>query len=170
MDLKGVPFNDDDLVYDFAEHRYFLTIDSAQNNLGIDLANALGSEAKATRLVRKVSDFIYDYIYNFTREQNAVLIEYKIAKNDPQSGEPEWRGALKKAMIEQLDYALQSDGDLIGYQHGVNIDKGTFMNVKNLRGRVEICAAAEKILKREQLLFRGMLNSYINIEDFRSDY
>ena len=104
----NLPYNDDDMIYDYKAHRYVLTLDYARRN-GIDLESRVKSvdtNAASTiinTVLRTASVQIYAYI--FAHNMNRRALEYVIAKSETA------RSIVRDAMREQLAY-LVTQGDL----------------------------------------------------------
>lgn len=171
----GKPWSDNKMEYIIVDedeteiHRYILKLDHVKKITGIDLQVEFGSKEKAEIFLVDTSNFIYDYLYDNERPENQPIIEYMIAKKSPLQGFS-GRKAILRAMEEQVKYALQSDGDLVGQQTGINLNKGTVIKLSDLRGRREIAAGSERALRSAGFL-RGMtMVMFINPDDYRFDY
>ena len=102
------PYNDEDLRYDYAAHRYILTQDYLMNKLGIDIQSRIASNKGINStlmidsLLNNVSIQIYNYLFGHNTKRT---IEYIIAKA------PSARDIIKDAMSAQIVYLL-SVGDM----------------------------------------------------------
>ena len=102
------PYNDEDLRYDYAAHRYILTLDYVSNKLGIDIQSRIASNKGINStiiidsLLNNTSIQIYNYLFG---HNNKRTIEFIIAKA------PSARDIIRDAMSAQLVYLL-SVGDM----------------------------------------------------------
>jgi hypothetical protein len=128
---------------------------------GEDLVVELGSSPKARAFLDGISEQVYGYLYDNERPAHGPVIEYMIAKKQPVpnnatgNGVYAHRKAIIKAMLEQVKYALASDGDLVEYQTGLDITRGTAIDINEIRGRRMIASGAERALRSVGLL-RGL--------------
>ena len=63
------PFNDDAMIYDYKRHQYILNERYVLETLGVNMVEYLDTTGDANpstlpqRVLRRVSDFLYRYIY-----------------------------------------------------------------------------------------------------------
>lgn len=142
--MQTYPFNDESMFYDYNTHRYYLTEKCALDELGINLALILNGEGDANsstlpqRLLRKVSDSVYNWIY--ADSMNHEWLEFIMAFYAP------LRDTVKEMLKAQLEYVL-TNGFVNDYS-GVNISKGQTVDINWLRGRVKIADEVEMIANR----------------------
>ena len=107
------PYSDTNMKYDMRKHRYILTTDFVQNEMGIDISEMTPSTLLASNVIDSLLDSIslevYTYLYQFNYPQK---INWIIAKNYSA------REIIKSAMETQLRYVLRV-GDL-GYSTDKN--------------------------------------------------
>lgn len=145
------PYNDENMIYDYEEHRYILTEDCVLRELNIDLSQRLNTKGSASKqdlpkqILNEVSISIYSEIYASSNQDE--LKEYLCAKC------PSARKILKDAMKQQLLYLLTS-GEVARYS-GVNTKTGKVIDPKYLRGAVTIDYKAERILLRQLKEYGG---------------
>jgi len=136
-----MPTNDATLQYDFAKHRYVLTKTGAESALNVSLESvvdtsvSLDTANEVTRLLERVSDLVYGFIYN------SAFLHFKTER--AMALEERYRPFLQEALLEQLRYIIL-EGDLSLYS-GVNAVNGTAMDKKALRG-AEIAPRVRDIL------------------------
>jgi hypothetical protein len=90
------------------------------------------------------------------------------AKQD-QNGRYAKRTAIFKALLNAVRYALQSDGDLVEDQTGLDITKGTTISTEELIKR-GMSQKSIRSLNNEGLLNRGNLIMFLDPSKYRSDY
>lgn len=125
------PYSDEEMVYNYEEHRYVITKEYVFNKTGIDLDRVLnpGYTSTPQKLSEQVLDEISSEIYNWVYEhnQNNLYQEFVMAKS------PDFRVYLKRALLEQVLYVLRN-GDLLQYS-GVNLKTGQVIDPKLLTER-----------------------------------
>lgn len=97
------PYSDRYMTFDEVSHRYILTVEDVFENLSINLSERINSENVRKRLLKHISNQIYNFIHS--HNTNNDWQDYVIAKTE--SG----RKIIKEAMEEQLIYFL-TVGDL----------------------------------------------------------
>ena len=101
------PFDDNTMTYDYAAHRYVLTPDFVQQELGVNLTETLNSVGDtdnstiAIRALRRLSAHLYRQIYKFN-SNNKNYVEFLLAKL------PECREMIKECLVNELYYALRN--------------------------------------------------------------
>lgn len=134
------PFSDEQMKYDFEEHRYILTKEYVLKRSGIDLSKVLKPgfidqpQQRVDNFLNQLSDEIYGWIYEHNADNDYQ--EYLLAKN------PLLRNIIRNAMFQQVLYVLVN-GDLNMYS-GVNVKSG---QIADQRKMVE--AAIAPAAKRE---------------------
>lgn len=109
MEEITYPYNDDYMIFDESINRYVLTEKCITDKLGIDIAgrinarNAVNQQAMISRLLRLVSDHVYNFIHE--HNVNTEKQDRFIAKV------PSLRRIVQEAMEEQFLYVSQV-GDL----------------------------------------------------------
>lgn len=93
-----LPYDDKYMKFDFTTHRYVLTEEDSFDNLAINLSERIENENVRKRVLRTVSNQIYNFIHS--HNTNNDWQDYIIAKTE--SG----RAIIKEAMEEQLIYFL----------------------------------------------------------------
>ena len=169
LKLTGAPFDDNDMTY--ANHMYRLTQNYAKQECGTKVFGNLDEE-EIEILLNEVRNKIYKEIKKRSLRENYNLIEYKIAKQNYR-GEYLAREELKEAMLEQLKFALRSGGDLLGYQHGVDLKKGAVIeDFMRIARDLSVCEEAKAILYsgNDSLIKDYELCYELNPDDYRSDY
>lgn len=73
------PYNDDNMIYDYEDHRYVLTAQYVREKMGVDLEARYKHPGSVQAILNKVSDLCYDYIAIFN---NAEMQKYIIAKTE----------------------------------------------------------------------------------------
>lgn len=155
------PFSDDDMKYDEQSHRYVLTADCVSRELGEDLSVVLNTTGDTNasslpdRFLQRVSRTVYLWLYRDS--MNPDWIEYILATYPP------LRAWVKEMLLSQTWYVLNND--FIADYSGVNIAKGSTIDINWLRGRVKIADEVEEIANRfipglgYSLKYAGMLPS-----------
>ena len=106
---QSFPYSDEYMRYDYATHRYVLTLKYVTDVLGIDIqrrvsgGRAVVNQAVINSMLNTASLHVYNYIFNFNSNRRAQ--QWIIAKC------PSAREIIKDAMAQQLAY-LMSVGDL----------------------------------------------------------
>lgn len=89
--------------------------------------------------MEEVSDEVYEYIYEDSF--NAECLEWQLAVN------PKLRRIVKKMLLSQVKYALNNN--FTDAFSGVNIVKGTAMNLRDLRGAARVSAEVERLCRQD---------------------
>lgn len=135
------PFSDGDMKYDERSHRYVLTTDCVLRELGVDLTLQLDMSGDANtstlpdRLLQRVSQSVYLWLYRDS--MNPDWLEYILATYPP------LRERVKEMLLAQTLYVLNNN--FIGDFSGVNIARGTSIDINWLRGRAKIADEVEEI-------------------------
>lgn len=112
------PFNDDAMIYDYKKHQYILNERYVLETLGVNMAEYLDTTGDANpstlpqRVLRRVSDFLYRYIYAHGR--NKDYIEFLLAKYPP------CRDIIKDCLVDEVYYQLRN-GDFF---NSVDVETG----------------------------------------------
>ncbi|MGN0743896.1 MAG: hypothetical protein ACI4MZ_01290 [Christensenellales bacterium] len=152
------PFNDDAMLYDYKKHQYVLTERYVLETLGVNLSlylDGTGDENPSTlgqRILKRVSDFLYRYIY--AHGNNKDYIEYLLAKYPP------CRDIIKDCLVDELYYQLRN-GDFFN-----SVDVATAFNrwvSPTTQMRLQ-----EELPNGVCLVYQGRYNT--PKIDYRSDY
>jgi hypothetical protein len=90
------PLVDNNMTYDYVNHRYILTKEYVLQNLKIDLDSKYNGDGNA--VLEDISCQVYDFIHQFN--SNTLMQDFIIAKT--YGG----REIIKEAMTKQLKYVL----------------------------------------------------------------
>lgn len=156
--------NGDDMFWIEDEHRYVLTVDYVKLNTGIDYEAEFPGQGQYK--LNENSDKLFNYMQTNMSKDNYYITEWRIAWMK------HYRTGIRKALLAMAVYGDNS-GDQVGDEHGIDTNNNAFIGIENLRGRVEISANVERILKSPNydLMYNGeYIGVYINSEDFRNDY
>ena len=159
IDTSIFPYNDSSMVYDLSLRQYKLTVSGVKDILGYDLVTDMGTMVLAESLMNEISDMIYNHIYSYSRVKQVEIKRYQIAKDG------DLRELFKRVLLAQTRYVVRSGANLLGDMHGVNIERGKALDIKSLRGNIEISSQAHKMLQQTGLLYSG----YQYIYDFKDD-
>lgn len=138
------PCDDEIMKYDYSAHRYVLTVDGVLRELGIDLNSRLNADddanpsTLAARLLSQVSRAVYNSIYKYSQDE--AVMEYLLATY------PLLRDRIKEMLQAQLVYVLINND--LGLFSGVNVAKGTAMDINALRGEARIAADVYDLMSR----------------------
>ena len=166
-DLEVDERDDDDALWDINGHFYYLTIAYVKQERNIELGLIPGGNTAAKSLLKEHGEKLIQYVYSNIPDENERIIEYRLAN------EKAFRSQMLRALLAYTMYALRSDGDEIGDNHGVNIKDGIVIDLANLRGRVEVSAHVERLLMRRSAKIMDkskLLNYCVSEDDFRSNY
>ena len=114
------PLDDEIMKYDYNTHRYVLTKNGVETELGENLDIILNStgdanpSSLAARFLRRVSQAVYGYLYRDT--MNEQWLEYILATYPP------LRATVKDMLQAQLMYMLMERGYKL--VSGVNVVRG----------------------------------------------
>ena len=118
MEEKTYPFKDELMTYDYINHRYVLTKQGVEAQLGIvldDILNTAGDNNPSplgNLVLEKVSQTVYSWLYRDS--QNSSWIEFILAVYPPLR---EW---VREMLQSQLLYVLTND--FVGDYSGVNVE------------------------------------------------
>ena len=164
------PFDDEELVYDYEDHRYNITKEYILNKTGIDLSRVLnpGYSSEPQKLAEHFLDEISSEVYNWIYEHNDnnLYQEWALAKV------PSCRNQIKRALLEQVLSVLRN-GDLRQYS-GINLKTGQVIDPKLLKIN-SICDNTRSILDKIipelgiSITYQGTIITPYNLE-YRKDY
>lgn len=158
----GLPFNDENMKYDFSKQQYILTKDCVLNNLYLNeqIEVFLQTSNKVHQFLEEISDDVYLFIYRYTRKDMRSIRKYLLAKRE------DYREVIKRAMLYQARYALRSGAIALKDMHGVDIEKTRALGLESIRGDVMIAEHARQVLLDAGLLYTGNLRVRIkDLED-----
>lgn len=144
-EVKKFPYDDDDMVYDYKNHRYILTEKCVFDELGINLSAQLNmagdsnNTAVINRILSRASRTLYNWIY--ANGGNTQWQEYMLATFPP------LRENIKEMLIIMLDYNLRESN--ISTWSGINQSKGTYIDrsvIKRAQVPIEIENIANQLL------------------------
>ena len=64
-----LPYDNDELRYDYKNHRYVLQVDHASYEVARPLVEVYQGQENAEAILEKVSQVVYDYIYSFKKSE-----------------------------------------------------------------------------------------------------
>jgi len=145
---------DKHIEYTFDDHMYIPLPALLQDKLDYDIHKKIGDK-EGNIWLEDIAWFIKDFCIAFSggfqdKLESTKLIEYDIFLNDQDQVK-----YLKRAYVEVVRYALDDEGGHIGTQTGLNVISGQILPVAELRGRRELSAQLERILRNSGLLFGG---------------
>ena len=158
-DTTVFPYNGTDMVYDLDTRQYIITIAGVRNMTGINLVTLTGTTELADLFCLEASEIIYNYVYSMSQLQQIDYKRYWIAKDG------DLRYLFKRILASQIKYMRISGANLLGFMHGVNIEKSKVLPLDSLRGMVEISSQSINMLKQSGLLYAG----YHYHHDFTED-
>ena len=128
--------NTDEMTYDLTTHRYTLTVDGYEKISGEALMADHGlSFEQGQRLLSRVSNIIYNYIYAWARDKERTMYEISL---------PQYRDGLQEAMVEMTTAVLANKTDPSLY-------------FKNRKFTEIVSPQVRMILLNNKILFRGEL-------------
>jgi hypothetical protein len=152
-----MPFDTENLKYDFETHKYEVTINGVKNILNVNLDEDLGSYKEANVFIKQVTDRVYNWLYSYIRREGVRIVEKRIADNfTPQVYGLPYREGIEKALYAQLEYMLNFDGDLEAQAEG---DKDKFISTE-----------ASQILHYYGMAHKGAWAEILNENEFRVGY
>ena len=104
-----LPFNDDDMVYDFEKRRYRATDVGIKNILGEELGLVYEnwSPTKTDRFLEKQSRNVYrELLKSPYRPTNEDVVLFKIGRIE------KGRNGIKEALYSQIDWVINFDKDI----------------------------------------------------------
>lgn len=165
LKLDTLPFEDSKMKYDFEEHRYVLEQSYLKLKKGIDLTELLGSATKAKIFLDDISEKMYNFIYETAndncKKNNIQVKEYLLAKDH------EIREFIVKAMLFQARASANTDIDMLGDEHRINLESGQRIEIKISDSFSNDCLQA---LDQSEILFKGIYRNKIDQEDYRVGY
>lgn len=164
-DTYSNPTSDGKLIYDNANHWYLLNPDYVMNTFG---EYPINDEVAWKQLQYNLTNNLYRYIYKFkSGREDHDHIEYELACNQ------RFREVLCYCLLEQYQYATSSSGDILHYNHGVDISNEKLIEKDALRNDLIIADFVEDALLQAGILENGFKvaldnNFYQNI--YRKGY
>jgi len=154
---ENFPKDDHEIYYDDILNQYVLKRDTALNRLALDddLIEWAKTSNQYERILHEVSDDIYAYIGRYTLPRSRKTKMYLLHKD------PDFRDAIKRAMLSQVRYYLRSGAGFIKDQSGVDTIQSRAIALTKLRGDRELSPRAIDDINTHPLaLYRGMLRSF----------
>ena len=156
------PFSDENMEYDYDNHRYVLTEKCVLDELNIDLLTRLNTRGHAVQQVqpkkflKRVSDIVYTQIYKYNI--NNDVQEYVLAKA------PSARAIIKEAMLNQVEFLLLN-GDVSRYA-GIDVKNAKVIPIAQLRNQSVLDETCLEVLQRpikewgRSILYAGNITSF----------
>lgn len=167
------PYSDDYMFYNRDLHQYVLTKKAVLELDGIDLSRIFEAnrddtpDTQVDRFLMFISRHFYNYVYSHANSHNRNVVEYALAKS------ASWRDKIKQCLLNEVEYAL-SEGAFWN-KSGVNISKGSVMDLTTLRDARKISSDTEDILYSEldvlgvMPIYQGVIRVPWGME-WRTDY
>lgn len=133
------------MKYDSNTHRWSLEIDDTTQLFG-DISKRYGGIEKAERELLKQSRTVYFWIYDKIPVVNKDYVEYLLFSDAP------LKEVLKEALLSQLEYDLETGGNSVGKQIGIDFSNGGSMS----RGRIaksQVSVEVQQILENASSSF-----------------
>lgn len=152
------PYDDEYMVYNYDTRQYEITLDAVSNLLNKNLITLARNTENAEIILKQVSDDVYNYIANYSLYSAYTYKKWLIAKDE------RLRDEFRRILIDQMRYYINSGAGVLGDMHGVNIEKGRALDLRNMRGDVMVSASVERRLKQLGLLYGGRMyyNDYVD--------
>ena len=119
-----MPYDSNELVYDYDTHKYYVTKEEVKNRFNIDLSVELGQEQSSGLteekvFIKQVSDRVYRWLYWYVRPEMVRITEKRIADNfEPEDYGFPYRQAIEEALYSQIEWMINFDGDLEALDKG----------------------------------------------------
>lgn len=130
----------DEMKYDLTRHFYVLTPEHLKSEYGMDFVAKEGSLTKAKDKLMRISQSIYNYIYN-SKIKNKRFWEHFLATVE------DVRPTIQRALEEQARYEYEANALSLEYQIGINPLNGVKISLEDLRGQRRIALQAENELR-----------------------
>jgi len=95
--------NDSYMNYDLNAHRYILTVDGYEELSGEAIADHGLEFQQANRMLKRVSNIVYQFIYSWAKSPSRT--EYEISL-------PKYRDVIKDALVEMMTGLLANKTDV----------------------------------------------------------
>lgn len=129
-----MPYDTNYMTYDYNMHQYVLTEKAALDLLGENLNEITNNSPTTTRaLLKRNSGTVYNYLIGDS--QSPDYIEYILAMDEEQ------RERIQTMLVAQLEYTLFNGA--VDLYSGINISKGQYVDLKEIRGARKIADAVE---------------------------
>lgn len=140
------PYTDDNLIYDYENHRYILTHSRADFGSALDLNELWGGADNVEWYLDYVSNVVYTYISSFLPPHLYKKLVYYLSHSK------EMRKAVEEIMIDTIIYNFEDGGFLVAYQTGVNLKE-----MKELPMKIEMAVSVvgENIVRKYGLQDRN---------------
>jgi len=112
-----LPYDNDELRYDYKNHRYVLQVDHASYEVARQLVEVYQGQENAEAILEKVSQIVYDYIYSFKKSELYERMQYYLSHSK------EMREAVRQLMLDVLFYGFQEGGWAMAYVTGINLQE-----------------------------------------------
>lgn len=139
------PYDDSNMKYDYALHRYVLTKEGVFELLGVNLDTQFNQfepnarQRRQERFLKKVTNTVYDYIYEGS--WSSQYLEYALALC------PQLRPYIQEMLVEQVEYVLENN--FIQDFSGVNVSKNSAVKKEDLRGSMRVAKRVEDICTQD---------------------
>lgn len=144
------------MKYNTTYHRYVLDNNWLKTTYDIDFVDSEGSEKRANNKLLKITNRIYNFIYNH-KQRSKRYWEWYLAFND------EVRAVIQEALIQQALFESESNVSALQDQIGVNPLNGIVISEKDLKGTRGIALEAENTLRffKDGILLYGGKQIYL---------
>lgn len=149
-DTNTLPYNDDHMKYSTSLRQYVATESGVLQYTGLNITESGMTPTEIEAFLIECSDDVYNYIYDSSLIISIPHKTFRIAKD------ASIRELFKRALMYQIRYAYRSGAHLVKDQHGINIEKSKFTNIKTLRNEIGIAKATIDKLNQMGLLFSGL--------------
>jgi hypothetical protein len=150
-----INLDNDNMDYILEEHQYQPIQAKLETELNITLGNEVGGDNEVEPYLKWIRRVIYNAIYTKNRTNSRRIMEYRIATDFHGESYPlSAREGLWYAMLTQVDYSLQDDGDL---------------DTLTSNSRI-ICEESLNYLKSCGLVTERKITQRISDDDYRNGY
>lgn len=137
-------FDDEYMIYDINQHKYFLTFDGYEALTGEALSADHGLDyQQGDRMLKRVTQIVYNYIYTWARDKDRTEYEASL---------PKYRDTIRDALAEMMTGLLANKTDMT-----------MFFNNKNYRFSDTVTPGVKTILRNGGILTRAKL---YKVEDY----
>jgi len=157
-----MPYDSNELVYDYDTHKYYATSVGVKNRFNIDLKTELGQNQSSglteeTVFLKQATDRVYRWLYWYVRPEQVRITEKRIADNfEPMDYGFPYRQAIEEALYSQIEWMINFDGDLEA------LDKGEMNKL--------VSPEVKMILKASGMATKKRNTVRVNSDEWRVDY
>lgn len=156
-----VPYDDDNLRYDYDNHRYILQVDYAAWAVARDLIKTFGSKENAEAILETVSRVFYEYVLSMKKSEYKEKMLYYLSHSKA------LRESIRQILVDIVFYGFQEGGWAMIYVTGINLQEAK--NIDNIKLKTAVGMMADAMVESHGLKQRAFKYVFDVVESNTSD-